>query len=96
MKVKIFIVMFATVGMMFATSCSNDEALELSDKEALVTFSLGIENAMSTRAISDGTGVNKLIYAIFDSEGNRVVESNNEEFSLEEKLIFSVKINIFQ
>lgn len=91
MKVKNFIVMFATVGMMFATSCSNDEALELSDKEALVTFSLGIENAMSTRAISDGTGVNKLIYAVFDREGHIVVKSDASATFPFEKTFYLMK-----
>ena len=77
-------VMFAVVGMLLATSCSNDEALNLSEKETLVTLSLGLENSMNTRAISDGTGVNKLIYAIFDSKGNRVVESGGSaEFTPE-------------
>lgn len=68
--------MFASVGMLLATSCSNDEVLVRSDNEAHVTFSFGLENGMNTRAISDGKGVNKLIYAVFDSEGNRVAESN--------------------
>ena len=77
-------VMFAVVGMLLATSCSNDEALNLSEKETLVTLSLGLENSINTRAISDGTGVNKLIYAIFDSKGNRVVESGGSaEFTPE-------------
>ena len=67
--------MFAAVGMLLATSCANDDLLELSGDKTLVTFSLGLEDAMSTRAISDGSGVNKLIYAVFDSEGNRIAES---------------------
>lgn len=76
MKTKRTVAMFAAVGMLLSTSCSNDEALKLSGNETLVTFSFELENAMSTRAISDGTGVNKLIYAIFDGEGNRVAESD--------------------
>ncbi len=76
MKAKRTFAMFAAVGMLLSTSCSNDEAPKLSGDETLVTFSLELENAMSTRAISDGTGVNKLIYAIFDGRGNRVAESD--------------------
>lgn len=68
--------MFAAVAVILATSCSTDGTVELFDNEAPVTFSLGLENAMSTRAISDGSGVNKLVYAVFDSEGNRVAESD--------------------
>ena len=91
MKAKKIFVMFATVGMMLAPSCSNDEVLELFDKEALVTFSLGIENAISTRAISDGTGVKKLIYAVFDSEGNRVVKSDASATFPFEKTFYLIK-----
>ena len=84
MKMTKMFVMFAAVGMMLATSCSTDETDELFDKETPVTFSLGLENAMSTRAMSDGTGVNKLIYAIFDSEGNRIAQSDaSAEFPFE-------------
>ena len=76
MKAQKMFVMFAAIGMMLATSCSNYEKFELTDNKAQVTFSLGLENGMDTRAISDGSGVNKLIYALFDSEGNRVAESD--------------------
>lgn len=51
----------------------------MNGEKAIVSFSLGIQNAMKTSAkgkrvgaISDGTGANKLVYSIFDSEGNRI------------------------
>ena len=84
--IKIF-VMLAAIGMMAATSCSNDEFDEHFENETPVTFSLGLENAMGTRAISDGTGVDKLIYAVFDKEGNRVAQSDDSaEFPLEKTI----------
>jgi len=76
MKTKRIFATFAAVGILLATSCSNEDALELSNNESFVTFSLRLKNAMSSRTISDGTGVNKLIYAVFDSEGNRVAGSD--------------------
>ena len=80
-------VLFAVIGMMLATSCSNDEFDERFENETPVTFSLGLENAMSTRAISDGSGVNKLIYAVFDKAGNRVAQSDDSaEFPFEETI----------
>ena len=80
-------VMFAVISMMLATSCSNDEFDEQFENETPVIFSLGLENAMSTRAISDGSGVNKLIYAVFDKAGNRVAQSDDSaEFPFEEKI----------
>lgn len=84
-------VMFAVIGMMLATSCSNDEFDEPFDNETPVTFSLGLENAMSTRAISDGKGVNKLIYAVFDKAGNRVAQSDDSAEFPFEKTISLVK-----
>ena len=84
MKAKKLFLMFAAVGMLLATSCSNDEAFVLSSNEAQVTFSLGLENGMNTRAISDGTGAKKLVYAVYklNADGTpvlqNVVGSNNE------------------
>lgn len=76
MKVQKMFLVFVTAGILLATSCSNDELAVLSDNQAQVIFSFSLENRMNTRAISDGGGVNKLIYAVFDSEGNRVAESD--------------------
>ena len=75
MKTKKMFAMFAAAAMMLTTSCSNDETFEQLSNEAQVTFSLGLENAMSTRAISDGTGIDQLTYAIFDKAGNIVYSS---------------------
>lgn len=79
MKKKLWLVMFAAVGMMLATSCSNDEQVVQSGNEAQVTFSLGLENGINTRAISDGTGINQLFYAVFDSKGYLVKPAINQE-----------------
>lgn len=73
MNKKLFLGMFAAAGMLLATSCQNDEELGVqSGNEAQVSFSLGLEGNITTRAISDGTGANKLVYAVFDGEGNRI------------------------
>ena len=70
MKKNYLLGMFAATGMLLATSCSNDE-LEAaqSGNEAQVTFSLGLENGIGSRAISDGTQANKLVYAVYNSNG---------------------------
>lgn len=79
MKTKSLFVMFAAIGMMLATSCSNNEQVVQSGDEVKVTFSLGLESVMNTRTISDGTGINQLFYAIFDSEGNKIATTENQE-----------------
>ena len=66
MNKKLFLGMFAAAGMLLATSCSNDELdVVQSGNEAQVTFSLAAEGGIETRAISDGTGADKLVYAVY-------------------------------
>lgn len=78
MNKKLFLGMFAAAGMLFATSCSNDELdpVQSSSDQAQVTFSLGLEGGMATRAISDGTGAKKLVYAVYklDAQNNPVLQ----------------------
>lgn len=70
---RLFWGMFVAAGMLVTTSCSNDDLdVASSGNEVPVSFSLGLENGISSRAISDGTGANRLVYAVFDNEGNRV------------------------
>lgn len=85
MNKKLFLGMFAAAGMLLATSCSNDELdMAQSGNEAQVTFSLGLEGGITTRAISNGTGAKKLVYAVYklDADGTpvlqNVVGSNND------------------
>ena len=70
MNNKLFLGMFAAAGMLLATSCSNDELdVVQSGNEAQVSFSLGLEGGIATRAISDGTGADKLVYAVYKLNG---------------------------
>lgn len=73
MNKKLFLGMFAAAVMLLATSCSNDELdVVQSGNEAQVTFSLGLEGGIATRAISDGTGAKKLVYAVYNAEGELI------------------------
>ena len=76
MNKKLFLSMFAA-SMLFATSCSNDE-LEVvqSGNEAQVSFSLGLEGAIGSRAISDGKSADVLMYAVFDKYDQRISTIN--------------------
>jgi len=73
MNKNLFFGMFVAAGMLLATSCSNDE-LEVaqSGNEAQVTFSLGLEGGIGSRAISDGTGAKKLVYAVYNANGELI------------------------
>ena len=69
MKKNLFFGMFAAAGMLFATSCSQ-EALEPSSpgeaESTTVSFEVNTEDALATRAIGDGTKVDKLYYAVYN------------------------------
>ncbi len=73
MKKNFLFVVAAASTMVLATSCSSD-ALDSTAKssEALVTFNVSADAAVSTRAISDGSGVDKLVYRVFDKDGNAI------------------------
>ncbi len=65
--------MFAAVGMLFATSCSNEELDAVqSGNEATIRFNLGIEDVVQTRAISDGKTADLLVYQVLDKAGNPI------------------------
>lgn len=70
MNKKLFLGMFAASATMLATSCSSDDILEQNSGEmAQVTFAINTEGATASRAINDGTTVNKLYYRVFDENG---------------------------
>ncbi len=73
MNKKLFLGVFAAAGILLATSCQNDELDAVqTGNEATVSFTLGVEGGVQTRAISDGLTANRLVYAVFDEEGNRI------------------------
>ena len=73
MTKKIFSAMFVAASMLLATSCTSDEfTTTQSGDQATVSFSLGLEGGIDTRAISDGSGADVLQYAVFDQAGDRI------------------------
>lgn len=78
---KIFSSIMMVAAVLFAASCTSEDLTQNESGENVkVSFSLGLEG-ISTRAISDGSGVNKLAYAVFDENGVRIngIEAKNEE-----------------
>ena len=67
---KIYFGIVTLAVMLFVTACSQNEPQQ---DEALVTFSVGVEDANITRAYSDGTTANQLIYSIFNEDGTKVI-----------------------
>lgn len=66
-------VIISLVLISFLASCSDERHSASVEFDTQVSFTLGVENAISTRAISDGTGATQLMYAVFEEGGNIVV-----------------------
>lgn len=80
---KIYFEIVTLAVMLFVTACSQNEPQQ---DEALVTFSVGVEDANITRAYSDGTTANQLIYSIFNEDGTKVIISKVTENNLTDLL----------
>lgn len=77
-------------GMLFATSCAKD--VEVADAStATVTFNVGLENALSTRAINQGETTDKLFYAVFNSAGESVGDTESQDLT---SLTTTVKVTL--
>ncbi len=69
---KIFSI-FAMAAGLFMASCSNDDIkVNTVGEEAEVSFTVGVENLQGTRAISDGQTADKLVYSVFNADGERI------------------------
>jgi len=66
--------MLAASTMMLATGCSSsDDTVATQESNlATVSFSVQADAVVGTRAISDGTGADELIYRVFDEDGKPV------------------------
>lgn len=69
MNKHLFLSMVAACTLMFTTSCSDEELNGSAGDTAKVSFNLKADAALRTRAISDGTGADVLIYRVFDKDG---------------------------
>ena len=66
---KNLIYLLLAVGMLLMTSCIYDDLqTPESAGDVQVSFALGLEGSIATRAISDGTGADKLVYAVYKVE----------------------------
>ena len=74
-KSNFFVGMLAVAGMFFATSCSQDEMFNESVNGDFVnaTFTIGAENGIGTRAVGEGFTANTVVCAVFDANGEEMV-----------------------
>ena len=93
MNRKNYFWLIAIVIVLFATSCSKDESVS-QGSEAEVTFSLNVENAIATRAISDGKGADQLTFAIFSEDGTEVFTPKTTRSISKNQLLTGVEIKV--
>lgn len=80
MKVQITFAIAFILSLVFSTSCVDDNIISNSDENIKnvvdLKFSFTFEDSNSTRAISDGTTVDKMFYAIISEDGKLINKSS--------------------
>ncbi len=71
MRKSLFFGAFAAAGILFTTaSCSSDATDANVTPDATVSFKVSANASQLSRAISDGTSADQLVYRVFDKDGN--------------------------
>lgn len=95
MKKNIFSSILALASMLFATSCSQDELINESTNGDFVnaTFTIETADGIGTRAVGDGTTVDKVACAVYDAYNNEELESLRQDVAITNKTAtFSVRL----
>lgn len=95
MKKNIFLSILALASMLFATSCSQDELINESTDGDFVnaTFTIETADGIGTRAVGDGTTVDKVACAVYDAYNNEELESLRQDVAITNKTAtFSVRL----
>ena len=93
MKKRFYLCLLAIAGMLQVTSCLNEKYEMVSSEDApQVTFSLGVKGGLATRAISDGSGINKLVFAVYNDEGVQILEPAAQEVAFVEGAVETAPI----
>ena len=78
---KIYLIL-AIAGIMMTTACSKENNEPAS--ESNVTFTVNLDG-IDSRAISDGTTVDQLVFAVYDNEGNEIPALRQNDIQIENK-----------
>lgn len=81
---------------MLMASCSNDEmeSVVSNGDETQVTFTVALNSAPGTRAISDGMTVDELYYEVYDKDGNKLEISGMKTPAFQNSREETVKITL--
>ena len=95
MKKNIFLSILALASMLFVTSCSQDELINESTNGDFVnaTFTIETADGIGTRAVGDGTTVDKVACAVYDAYNNEELKSLRQDVAITNKTAtFSVRL----
>lgn len=86
--------MLAIAGMLFATSCSQDELFNESTNGDFVnaTFTIGTADGIGTRAVGDGTTVDKVACAVYDADGDELKDLYKVEEVVGKTATYNVRL----
>ena len=87
--------MLAMVSMLFVTSCSQDELIDEATNGDFVNaiFTLGTADGMGTRAVGDGTAVNKVACAVYDAYNGEELSALRQDVDITSKTAtYSVRL----
>lgn len=75
---KIYLIL-AIAGIMMTTACSNENNEPAA--EGNVTFTVNLDD-IDSRAISDGTTVDQLVFAVYDAQGNELTALRQNDITI--------------
>ena len=76
MKKTLYSGLALAMSLLFVSCSDKLENQAIEDGMAEVTFSVDVESAALTRAISDGTGADQLMWAVFNEDGELLVKKS--------------------
>ena len=93
-KRNFFLGMLTMVGMFFATSCSQDELINESTNGDFVnaTFTISTADGIGTRAVGDGTTVDKVACAVYDADGDELKDLYKVEEVVGKTATYNVRL----
>ena len=95
MKKNLFMSMLAMAGMLFATSCSQDELLNEPTTGDYVNakFTIGTTDGIATRAtIGNGTKADKVACAVYDEEGTELTTLYKVVDVVDKKATYEIRL----
>ncbi len=81
---KVLFSLMALTTMLFVSSCAHEDLLQnATGDEFVANFSISLDGAAGTRAISDGLSVNHLYWEVYDKNGKKIetISGNEEAFA---------------